>query len=78
MFATNDRRRTSPLLWWNSTPPSSTGTSTYATGASPPGRAARSGKTVSIVVVRQPEKNAGTPIDSSRSTVVQSRQPTGP
>ena len=40
--------------------------------------ASRSGNTVLIVVVTQPEKNAGTPIDFSRYTVVQSRQPTGP
>ena len=53
------------------------GTSTYATGASPAGAGA-SGKTAPIVVVRHPEKKAGTSIEFSRCAVVQSRQPTGP
>ena len=49
-----------------------------ATGARGPGRTSNGGNTVLVVVVRHPEKNAGTSTESRRSTVVQSRQPIGP
>ena len=48
-----------------------------ASGSSFGGGASRSGKTV-LVVVRHPEREAGTPADSRRLSVVQSRHPTGP
>ena len=79
-LATNDRRRTLSELWPYVTASSGTApvcTSTYATGASARGAGA-SGNTPPIVVVKHPEKKAGTPIDVSRWVVVQSRQPTGP
>jgi hypothetical protein len=61
--------RTSRKLCRYSTQPgsrSSGSASTQAGGASAGGGVPSSGKTVWVVVVRQPEKNAGTPADSKR------------
>ena len=74
-------RRTEGCRWVTSSlrvSCSGTGVSTYTAGAPAGAGWKPEGNTVSMVVVRQPLKNAGTPALSSRCTVVQSRQPMGP